>query len=66
VSDPRPALYLQEPQSRSILTVSTGPEEALTVSLQCGQVAVAMPLGREHVRALIATLDDYLYESRPT
>jgi hypothetical protein len=61
----RPSLYLQAPESRSTLTVSADPAGELTVSLQCDTIAVAMPLGRDHVRALIATLDDYLYDSRP-
>jgi hypothetical protein len=59
----RAALYLQDPDSRSILTVRTG--EELTLSLQVGVAAVAMPLHRDGVQALVATLDDWLYDSRP-
>jgi hypothetical protein len=62
----RAALYLQKPESRSILTVRTDEDSGeLTVSLQTGEIAVAIPLRRDDVQVLIATLDDFLYDSRP-
>lgn len=60
-------LYRLPLEGGGMLTVSPDAADAqgLMVAITVAPVAIAAPVGRDAIRLLVETLDDFLYESRP-